>query len=122
MRALLTVLFVATACMGFSADLTGKWKAKTMGAGGTISFNKDKSYRLELDFKDQRLVQIGKYSLKGNVLTLTPKKRLEGAEMKPLPEDTPPMTLDLTWNGDKSVSAVATRPGRKITKMELWRE
>ena len=81
---------------------------------GTITFNRDMTYKLELNFKPEKIVQSGKYTVKDDMLTLTPSKG-------PMDQNGAPITLKLTWKGDKSVSAVATRPGRKLTEFYFWR-
>ena len=75
---------------------------------GSIVFNSDRTYRLELKFKGESLIQAGKWAVSGDILTLTPSK---GA----------PITLKLTWKDANHVSAVATRPGRKMTEFYFYR-
>jgi hypothetical protein len=112
LSALVLLVLVAT---GLATSLLGTWRAKSMGSkSGTITFNRDMTYRLELNFKPEKIVQSGKYEVKGDVLTLTPSKGQR--------ESAAPIALKLNWKGDKSVSAIATRPGRKLTEFYFWRE
>ena len=100
---------------GLATSLVGTWKAKSMGSKeGSITFNRDMTYRLELRFKPERIVQTGKYEVRGDVLTLIPSSgQSDGAS---------PIALKLSWKGAKSVSAIATRPGRKLTEFYFWRD
>src|SRR5258706_7764027 len=111
MRVILSCfVLLVLAASSLATSLLGTWKAKSLGSKeGTIVFNRDMTYRLELRFKPESIVQSGKYEIKGDVLTLTLQKGSMGANGALI-------TLKLTWNGPKSVTAIATRPGQKATK------
>jgi hypothetical protein len=74
----------------------------------------DKTYRLELKFKNDRVIQTGKYTIKDDVLTLIPRK-------VPGDEETSSIALKLTWRDRNSVTAIATRPNRKPTEFHFYR-
>jgi hypothetical protein len=89
---------------------------------GSLDLSPNHQYKLELRFKDGRVLQEGTFKVEGETLTMKPLRSLVRGAMKKMPADVPEIKLNLTWINDKMIQGRASRSGMsKISSLDLWR-